>query len=122
MTLMKFETIPNGSIVNALVRCFRKDHEAEGLFEHVRPDLGLWVLELDYTYGGSQAEQIAEICQHLHLHEARLKRLYKGSSDYALHLAFHQHEYGAITLPRKLSRLAAECGFYIEIYSGNEDA
>ena len=111
----------SGTITNALIRCTRQDHDAEGLFEQTQPDSGLWVLELDYTQNGSQAEQIAEICTLLQANSARLKELHKGSVDYTLHLTFDLPEHERIILPPKLSRLASECGFSIELYANRNE-
>ena len=111
-----------GSITNALVRCTREDTEAEGLFELTRPDLGLWVLELDFTPDGQQAEQLAGICRQLQANSARLQRLSEGSVDYTLHLTFDLPEQDSIVLTPSLIRFASECGFTLELYAArNED-
>ena len=109
--------MPSGSITNALIRCTRQDREAEGLFELTRPDLGLWVLELDYEQDDSQAVKIDGICRQLQSHLDRLQKLHEGSADYTLHLTFDLPEHERIILPPKLSRLASECGFNIEVYA-----
>lgn len=115
--------MPSGSIINALIRCTRQDREPEGLFEQIRDVSGLWVLELDYTHGGHQAEQIAEICHQLRVHSARLQKLQEGSVDYTLHLTFELPEIERIILPPMLCGLASECGFNIELYTErNEDS
>jgi hypothetical protein len=111
----------NGSITNALIRCTRQDREAEGLFELTRPDLGLWVLELDYTRDGVQAEQIAQICRQVKANSARLQKLDEGSADYTLHLTFDLPERERIVLPPALSRLASECGFNLELYATRDE-
>ena len=109
--------MPNGYITNALIRCTRQDHEPEGLFELTRPDLGLWVLELDYTLDSTQADQIGEICLQLQSNSVRLQKLHEGSIDYTLHLTFDLPEIGRIILPPELCRLASECRFNIELYA-----
>ncbi|RYD39414.1 MAG: hypothetical protein EOP83_36815 [Verrucomicrobiaceae bacterium] len=91
------------------------------MFELVRPDLGLWVLELDYTPDGVQAEQIAEICRHVEANLARLQKLEQGSAGYTLHLTFDLPEWERIVLPPALSRLASECGFNMELYATRDE-
>lgn len=109
--------MPSGSITNALIRCTRQDRKAEELFELTRPDLGLWVLELDYDQDSPQADQIDGICRHLWSHSDRLQSLHEGSIEYTLHLKFKLPEHEVIILPPSLSRLASVCGFSIELYA-----
>lgn len=111
----------SGSIINALIRCTRQDREAKGLFDLTRADLGLWVLELDYTDDHSQAEQIAGIYQQLLAISNSLQRLREGSDDYTLHLAFDLPEQERILIPPTLSSLASDCGFSIEIYATRDE-
>ena len=113
--------MPSGFIINALIRCTRQDEEAAELFELTRPDLGLWVLELDYTQNGTQAEQIADICQQLQRNSLRLRKLHEGSADYTLHLTFDLPEQERIILPPLLSSLASECGFNLELYATRDE-
>ena len=113
--------MPSGSITNALIRCTRHDRAAADLFELTRPDLGLWVLELDYTQYGTQGDQIAEICQQLQLNSLRLRELHEGSADYTLHLTFDLPEREPIILPPPLSRLASECGFNLELCTTRDE-
>ncbi|MBP6602759.1 MAG: hypothetical protein KA250_13195 [Verrucomicrobiales bacterium] len=113
--------MPNGSIINALIRCTRQDHEAEGLFDLTRPDLGLWVLDLDYADGDPQAEQISEICRQLQANSVRLQKLREGSDDYTLHLNFDLPERERIVLPPTLCRLASDCGFNLELYASRDE-
>jgi hypothetical protein len=87
----------------------------------MRPDLGLWVLELDFTQDGAQAEQIAEICRQVQANSARLQRLEQGSADYTLHLTLDIPERERIVLPPTLSRLASECGFNLELYATRDE-
>lgn len=114
--------MPSGSITNALVRCTRNDSEAAGLFELTRPDLGLWVLELDFTPDGQQAEQLAGICRQLQANSVRLLKLYEGSVDYTLHLTFDLPDREPILLAPSLIRLASECGFNLELYVARNEA
>lgn len=114
--------MPSGSITNALIRCTRKDSEATGLFELARPDQGLWVLELDFTPDGQQAQQLAGICRQLQANSSRLQRLSEGSDDYTLHLTFDLLEHDPIVLTPPLIGLASACGFNLELYAArNED-
>jgi hypothetical protein len=114
--------MPSGSITNALVRCTRADSAAAGLFELTRPDLGLWVLELDFTPDAHQGEQLAGICHQLQANSVRLQKLHEGSVDYTLHLTFDLPEREPIVLSPSLVRLASECGFNLELYvAKNED-
>jgi hypothetical protein len=113
--------MPSGSITNALIRCTRQDTAAADLFELTRPDLGLWVLDLDYSQDGTQREQIAEICRQLQLDSLRLRELHEGSDDYTLHLTFDLPERERIILPPALSRLASECGFNLELYATRDE-
>jgi hypothetical protein len=113
--------MPGGCITNALIRCTRKDSEATGLFELARPDLGLWVLELDFPPDGQQAEQLAGICRQLQANSVRLQRLSEGSVDYTLHLTFDLLEHDPIVLTPSLIRLASECGFNLELYAARND-
>jgi hypothetical protein len=117
----ELKTMPSGSIVNALIRCTRQDRVAEGLFELTRPDLGLWVLELDFELDATQANQIDGICRQLRSYSDRLKILQEGSADYTLHLTFELPEHERIILPPKLSRLASECGFNIELHADRNE-
>jgi hypothetical protein len=120
--LENLKTMPSGSITNALVRCTRKDSEAAGLFELIRSDLGLWVLELDYTPDAQQSEQLAGICRQLQANTVRLQKLSEGSVDYTLHLTFNLPEHEPIVLAPSLMQLAAMCGFNLELYvAENED-
>ncbi len=112
--------MPSGSITNALVRCTRKDSEAAGLFELTRPDLGLWVLELDITPDDQQADQLAGICRQLQANSVRLQKLHEGSIDYTLHLTFDLPAGEPIILDSFLTRLASECGFKLELYVATE--
>jgi hypothetical protein len=113
--------MPSGSITNALVRCTRKDSDAAGLFELTRPNLGLWVLDLDFSPDDQQADQLAGICRQL-ANYARLHRLSDGSVDYTLHLTFDLLANDPIVLAPSLIRLASECGFNLELYAArNED-
>lgn len=91
------------------------------MFELTRPDLGLWVLELDFTPDGDQAEQIAQICRQVRSNAGRLQKLEKGSLDYTLHLKFDLPEGERIMLPPSLSRLASECGFNLELYAARDE-
>ena len=113
--------MPRGSITNALIRCTRQDSEAEGLFELTRPDLGLWVLELDFRRDDIQAEQIAQICRQVKDNSVRLQKIEKGSADYTLHLTFDLPENERIVLPPLLSRLASKCGFNLELYTTRDE-
>jgi hypothetical protein len=113
--------MPSGSITNALLRCTRHDSEAQGLFELVRPDLGLWVLELDFIHNGIQAEQLADICQQIKANSVRLKKLDQGSADYTLHLTFDLLETERIVIPPSLCRLSSECGFNLELYATRDE-
>ena len=113
--------MPSGSITNALIRCTRQDREAEGLFDATRLDLGLWVLELDYAQDGTQSEQIDEICRQLQSNSYRLQKLNEGSIDYTLHLTFNLPDHERIIIPPKLSGLASECGFNIELYATQDE-
>jgi hypothetical protein len=112
--------MPGGSITNALVRCTRKDSEAAGLFELTRPDLGLWVLELDFTPNDQQADQLAGICRQLQAKSVLLQKLHEGSIDYTLHLTFDMPGGEPIILTPMLTRLASECGFRLELYVAKE--
>lgn len=113
--------MPSGSITNALIRCTRQDRAAAELFELTRPDLGLWVLELDYTQDGTQGEQIAEICRQLQINLLRLRNRHEGSADYTLHLKFDLPERERIILPPSLTRLASECGLNLELYATRDE-
>lgn len=113
--------MPRGSIINALIRCTRQDREAQGMFELTRADLGLWVLELDFTPDGSQAEQLDQISRQLSVNADRLQKLDDGASDYTLHLKFDLRGGGRVILPPSLSRLASECGFHIEIIAAGDE-
>ncbi|YCM42928.1 hypothetical protein V2O64_16595 [Verrucomicrobiaceae bacterium 227] len=107
--------------MNALIRCTRRDSAAADLFELVRPDLGLWVLELDYKLDGEQAEQLAGICDQLQLNLPGLRKLRNGSVDYTLHLTFDLLERQRIIFPPRLLRLASECGFNLELYTTRDE-
>lgn len=91
------------------------------MFELTRPDLGLWVLELDFTLDGVQAEQIAQICRQVRSNAGRLQKLEKGSLDYTLHLKFDLPEGERIMLPPSLCRLVSECGFNLELYAARDE-
>ena len=114
--------MPGGSITNALLRCTREDSEAAGLFELARPDLGLWILELDCTPHVHQTEQLAGIYRQLQSVSVRLQKLSEGGFDYTLHLTFDLPEHEPIVLDPSLTRLASESGFKLELYvAKNED-
>ncbi|MEO8615953.1 MAG: hypothetical protein ABI600_12490 [Luteolibacter sp.] len=111
----------SGSIINAVIRCFRQDSEAAGLFDLTRPDLGLWVLDLDYTPDAPQGEQIAEIFRQLQANSIQLQKLHEGSVDYTLHLKFDLPERKPIIIPPTFSKLASECGFSLELYASRDE-
>lgn len=95
------------SITNALLRCTRGDDLAGEAFELVRPDLGLWVLELPETF--------PEIVQTLGQHRSLLRALKTGGSDYTLHLAATVKDTCRLNIPPDMVGLAADCGFSIEV-------
>ncbi|MFT6178261.1 MAG: hypothetical protein ACJAQT_005142 [Akkermansiaceae bacterium] len=97
----------NGIITNALIRCTREDEIAHPVFEKVRNDLDIWVLELPEILN----PLITDLTKHLPL----LKQLRTNSSDYTLHLAVTIDEHRLISIPPSLSGLAHECGFSIEV-------
>ena len=109
--------MPSGSITHAFIRCTRQDREAEGLFELTRPDLGLWILELNYTQGGQQAEQIAEICRHLQVNSVRLQKLNEGSADYTLHFTFDLPECERIVFPHRFPHLPRRAASFLRFMS-----
>ncbi len=96
------------SIVHALLRCRRKDGLAKGVFELVRADLGLWVLELP--------EVLEEIVESLGRNQRLLKDLRVGGDDYTLHLAVDFDEGLRFIIPRELAALSVDFGFSIEIF------
>ena len=95
------------SIKNALLRCTRQDRLAEGVFDHVRDDLDLWVLELPETF--------VEISETLSNLQPLLESLPEGGSDYTLHISANIDETHSIVIPPSLAALAASCGFSIEL-------
>jgi len=104
-------------IVNALIRCTRGDRAAGPLFELVREDLGLWVLELGYERRQAWSRQIELIADHLGHNRAKLATLKDGSTDYTLHISVQTDDTLPLRIPNKLAGLACECGFEIEIYA-----
>ena len=115
------KTVQRGSMTNALVRCTRHDDKATGLFELVRADIGLWVLELDHTPKFTVAEQISEITAQLQASIEQLQIIREGSADYTLHLAFDLDENKPIIYPPSLSKIASDCGFAIETYTNQNE-
>ncbi len=111
-------TSPSASITNALMRCIRKDEAAGPAFELVRADLGLWVLELDFDLAGSWSCQIHSLCDQIEKNRVRLAPLREGSSDFTFHLSVETNETLPLRIPPRLSQLASECGFEIEIHIG----
>ena len=94
-------------ITNALLRCTREDDLAEEIFEIVRPDLGLWVLELPENF-----QKIVEV---LTGHRSLLRTLKADGSDFILHLAATVDEIHSLEIPSDVAALSADCGFSIEV-------
>jgi hypothetical protein len=109
-------------ITNALIRCMRDDIAASPVFELVREDLGLWVLELDFNFCEVWASQFESISDHIERHRVLLTSLAEGSSDFSLHITAEADETLPLRIPVRLSRLASECGFEIEIYTDTKQA
>lgn len=104
-------------IDNALLRCTRDDRDAAPLFELVRTDLGLWVWELALppdAYADSQLEQIG---RELDANRSKLASLAAGSRGYVLFLSVVADESSTLRIPRELVRLAADCGFELELFT-----
>ena len=95
------------TITNALLRCTREDELAKEVFELVRDDLGLWVLELPETF-----QEIVEV---LTGHRSLLRLLKAEGSDYTLHLAATVDEMHRLEIPSDVAALSADCGFSIEV-------
>ncbi|QQL44068.1 hypothetical protein [Sulfuriroseicoccus oceanibius] len=95
------------TITNALLRCTREDNLASEVFELVRADLGLWVLELPETF-----QEIVEV---LTAHSNLLRTLKANGSDYTLHLAATVDEMHRLVIPSDMAALSADCGFSIEL-------
>lgn len=104
-------------ILNALLRCTRDDDLAAPIFDLVRADLGLWVLEL--PDGISQEMNLEEgvdaIYQSLLENNEHLEALGAQSTDFMLHITFYGVELVPLVLPSQLLILAARCGFGIEV-------
>jgi hypothetical protein len=109
------------TLTNAVLRCTRDDDDAAGLFALARPDLGLWVLDLDWPPNVPLAEQLAGIHRQLQAHLVRLEKLREGSVDYTLHLTFDLPEHEPIVLPPSLISLASRCGFNLELYVSRKE-
>jgi len=92
------------------------------VFELVREDLGLWVLELHDDVNQPEASHLDGVAKKLEHHRALLAALGKGSSDYTLHLSAEITAIIPLRIPSSLSRLASECGFAIEIYTASLDS
>ncbi|MCG8600151.1 MAG: hypothetical protein MI807_08430 [Verrucomicrobiales bacterium] len=99
-------------ITNALLRVTREDQLAEGVFELVRGDLGLWVLELPQSLEAI-AEDLSEI-------RPLLRMLSKDASDYTLHLAAAIDEVHSLVIPSVVAELSFACGFSIEVSGSAE--
>lgn len=106
------------TLYNALLRCTRTDNLAHPVFELVREELGLWVLELMFSaeYESSLEDGVESISKRLSVHKSLLKELAQGCSDYTLHITFSGNDTTRVTLPLPLLELAANCGFQIEVY------
>lgn len=105
-------------MTNALIRLIRDDGAAGSVFELVRSDLRLWVMELDFQFSDAWASQMDGICEQIARHRMLLASLREGSSDFTLHLAVAGDETCALRIPVRMCELAPECGFEIEIYAG----
>ncbi|MDB4265215.1 hypothetical protein N9891_00540 [bacterium] len=97
------------AITNALLRCRRADDLAEGVFELVRKDLGLWVLELP--------EDFQELFNILNSHRTLLKSLALVGVDYTLFLEVGSGPLERLRIPANLADLSEACGFAIEVRS-----
>lgn len=94
-------------ITNALLRCTRGDRLADEVFDLVREDLGLWILELP--------DDFQEITKILSDKQLFLKSLSEGGSDYTLHIAASIDGTHSLAIPPELVELSASCGFLIEV-------
>ncbi len=113
-------TPPNcATVTNSLLRCTRSDDAATPVFERVREDLDLYVLELVACPGEVWASQVESIIHQLERNRPLLSSLSKDSGEFTLHLAAATNEFTPLHIPVRLSRLAAECGFTIEISIDN---
>lgn len=95
------------AITNALLRCTREDDLARSLFDLVRDDIGLWVLELPNDW--------QKIADSLASHRSLLRALANGGSDYTLHLATTVDDTHRLKIPPEVAKLSADCGFSIEL-------
>ncbi|WP_411825433.1 hypothetical protein [Luteolibacter sp. AS25] len=91
------------------------------MFELANPDLGLWVLELEYTRGAAVADQVAEITKHLLASIDQLERIKKGSNDFTLHLTLELDENTPLVIPPNLSKMISEYGISIEAYNNQNE-
>ena len=110
-----------GEILNALIRCRRKDRIAHPEFELVKEEAGIWVRELPFENTGGADESIGAIIDDLMRIRPSLDRIGRGSEDFTLHLAYEPPEYGRLILPTNLCNLAGDCGFSIELIVDSED-
>ena len=96
----------NAEIINALIRCTRNDRIAYPVFEFVHQEQGIWVRELPLD--------LVDLITDLSTIQPLLTTL-RGSADYTLHLAATVDSVHLLKLPTELTRLAADCGFAIEL-------
>ena len=103
-------------VLNALLRCVRKDKRAAPVFERIDQVPGLWVLELGpfrhKTWSGWLPKAQAILSSNSEL----LGRLTVGSSDYTLHISVELSECFPITIPPSLSIILARAGITLELY------
>ena len=111
----------SNSITNALIRCIRSDDRAAGLFELANSDLGLWVLELDFTHRAAVADQVAEITNQLLASIDQLQRIKEGSNDFTLHLTVELDENKPLVIPPNLSKIVSDYGISIEAYNNQNE-
>lgn len=108
--------LPHPAVVNAIVRCTRKDKKAAPQFhpaEHL-PDV--WILELAPVDRQPWPDWRKQALATLKKQKRKLLALAMDSADYTLHVAVDLTEpYHAASFTPEFCQFAAECGFAIEI-------
>ena len=103
-------------VLNALLRCVRKDKKAAPLFERIDQVPGLWVLELGPFRQKTWSGWLPKAQAILSTNSELLESLAVGSTDYTLHISVDLSEYSPITIPASLSLILARAGIAIELY------
>ena len=104
----------NLRVINSLVRCIQKDQITIAHFQLVRPDLRLWIWELDQKPGLPWSVWIEAAEKQLRRHKRALTRL-STSQDFTLFVSIASHKDQVVKTPSSFLALLANQQLNLEI-------